>query len=72
MVYNLTCIVSKTVTGLVNSPITTWSTGGGAISTGNGITVSTMTTSEFTINFQHRPSIHREHLIVDSIGVMEV
>ena len=40
MVYNLTCTVSKTVGGLVNSPTATWTTGGVAVSTGNNITVS--------------------------------
>ena len=44
MVYNLTCTVTKTVDGLINSPTATWTTGGVAVSNGNGITVSTMST----------------------------
>ena len=50
MVYNLTCNVSKTVTGLINSTTATWTTGGVAVANGNGITVSTMSTSETTIS----------------------
>ena len=44
MVYNLTCTVTKTVGGLINTPTATWTTGGVAVSNGNGITVSTMST----------------------------
>ena len=44
MVYSLTCNVSKTVGGLINSPTATWTTGGEnggvAITNGDGITVS--------------------------------
>ena len=44
MVYSLTCNVSKTVGGLINSPTVTWTTGGEdggvAVTNGNGITVS--------------------------------
>ena len=50
MVYNLTCNVSKTLDGLINSPTATWTTGGVAVSNGIGITVSTMATSETTIS----------------------
>ena len=48
MVYSLTCTVSKTVGGLVNSPTATWTdvSTGMAVTNGNGITLSTMTTSE--------------------------
>ena len=46
MVYSLTCNVSKTVDGLINSPTATWTTGGEAVTNGNGITVSIMTTNE--------------------------
>ena len=44
MVYSLTCTVTKTVDGLINSPTATWTTGGVAVTNGNGITVSTMST----------------------------
>ena len=44
MVYSLTCTISKTVGGLINTPTATWTTGGEnggvAITNGNGITVS--------------------------------
>ena len=51
MIYNLTCTVSKTVDGLLNSPTATWTTaGGGAVSNGNEITVSTMTTDDTAIS----------------------
>ena len=50
MVYNLTCTVSKTVDGLINSPTATWTNGGEAITNGNGITVSTMATSTTAIS----------------------
>ena len=49
MVYNLTCTVSKTVGGLINSPTATWTTGGVAVTNGNGITVSTMSTDAANI-----------------------
>ena len=49
MRYNLTCTVTKTVGGLVNSIIATWTTpGGNTVSNGNGITVSMATTSRDT------------------------
>ena len=40
MVYNLTCTVSKTVGGLANSPTATWTIGGMAVFSGNGIIIS--------------------------------
>ena len=43
MVYSLTCTVSKTVGGLINSPTVIWTTGGVAVTNGNGITVSDAT-----------------------------
>lgn len=49
MIYNMTCMVSKTMNGLINSPTVTWTTGHGgvAVSNRNGITVSTtMVTSD--------------------------
>ena len=51
MVYELTCTVSKTVDGLINSPTATWTTAGGvAVSNGIGITVFTMAASEIAIS----------------------
>ena len=55
MVYSLTCNVSKTVGGLTGSPTAIWTTGGVAITNGNGITVSdttgdTTVTSTLTFN----------------------
>ena len=52
MIYNLTCTVSKTVGGLINSPTTTWTdvSTGMAVTNGNGITVSTMTTDTANIS----------------------
>ncbi|MCG8626445.1 MAG: hypothetical protein MJE68_31155, partial [Proteobacteria bacterium] len=38
-----TCTVSKTVGGLINSPTVIWTTGGVAVTNGNGITVSDAT-----------------------------
>ena len=49
MVYNLFCTVTKTVGGLINSPTATWTTGRVAVTNGNGITVSTLVTSETAI-----------------------
>ena len=40
MVYSLICNVSKTVSGLIDSPIATWTTGGVAVTNGSGITVT--------------------------------
>ena len=50
MVYSLTCTVSKIVDGLINSPTATWTTGGEAVTSGNGITVSTMTINETAVS----------------------
>ena len=55
MVYSLTCNVSKTVGGLTDSPTAMWTTGGVAVTNGNGITVSgttgdTTVTSTLTFN----------------------
>ena len=50
MSYNLTCTVSKTVDGLLNSPTATWTIGGVAVSDGNGITVSTMSTETAAVS----------------------
>ena len=46
MTYSLTCTISKTVGGLINSPTATWTTGGVAITDGNGITISNTNFSE--------------------------
>ena len=48
MVYSLTCNVSKTVGGLTDSPTAMWTTGGVAVTNGNGITV-TGTTGDTTV-----------------------
>ena len=64
MVYNMTCMVSKTMNGLINSPTVTWTTGHGevALSNRNGITVSTtMITSDTatsTLTFDPLKSSH--------------
>ena len=50
MVYSLTCNVTKTVDGLINSPTATWTTEGVAVLSGNGITVSTIATRRSTIS----------------------
>ena len=50
MIYNVICTVSKTVDGLINSPTVTWTTGGVAVTNGDGITVSTMTINETAIS----------------------
>ena len=42
MIYSLTCTASK-ISGFVNSPTATWTTGGVAVYNGNNITVSTTT-----------------------------
>ena len=39
MIYSLTCTVSK-ISGFVNSPTATWTTGGMTVSNGNDISVS--------------------------------
>ena len=61
MVYSLTCTVSKTVGGLINSPTATWTTGGVAVTNGNGITVSTMATSETAISIQIFDPLRTSH-----------
>ena len=48
--YNLTCTVSKTVGGLINSPTATWTTRGVVITNGNGITVSNITDDTASIS----------------------
>ena len=48
--YNLTCTVSKTVDGLINSPTATWTIGGVAITNRNGITVSNITDDTASIS----------------------
>ena len=51
MVYNLTCTVSKTVAGLINSPTAFWITGieGMPVSNGNNITVATSNDDEMSV-----------------------
>ena len=46
----MTCTVSKTVNGLANSPTAIWTTGGVAVTNGNGITVTTMATNRISIS----------------------
>ena len=63
MFYNLTCTVSKTVTGLINSPNATWTdvSTGMAVSDGNGITISTATDdmmSSSTLTFDPLQTSH--------------
>ena len=48
MVYSLTCNVSKTVSGLTDSPTAMWTTRGVAVTNGNRITVSG-TTGDTTV-----------------------
>ena len=62
-IYNLTCTVSKTVDGLINSPTATWTIGrvGETVVNGNGIDVSTMTndtTSISTLTFDPLRTSH--------------
>ena len=60
MIYSLTCTVSK-ISGLVNSPTATWTTGGVAVSNGNDITVSTTTSdtsSSSTLTFEPLTTSH--------------
>ena len=49
-IYNLTCTVSKTVDGLINSPTVSWTTDGEVIVSGDGITVFTMTINETSVS----------------------
>ena len=51
MTYSLICTVTKTVGGLINSPTATWTTGGVAVTNGNGITVSTDAAKMVTLTF---------------------
>ena len=48
MVYSLICNVSKTVSGLIDTPTATWTTGGVAVTNGSGITI-TNTTGDTTV-----------------------
>ena len=50
MMYSLNCTVSKTVTGLINSPTATWTIRGVAVANGNDITVSSTTDDMSTIS----------------------
>ena len=50
MTYNLTCTVSKTVDGLINSPTATWTAWGEEVTNGDGIAVSTMTNDTASIS----------------------
>jgi hypothetical protein len=70
MVYNLTCTVSKTVDGLINSPTATWMTGGVAVTNGNGVTVTTILTSRSnisTLTFDPLRTSHSEQYSCDGI-----
>ena len=49
MVYILTCTVSKTVNGFLNSPTATWTAWGVAVTNGNGIIVSNTTADNMTV-----------------------
>ena len=60
MIYSLTCTVSK-ISGLINSPTATWTTGGVAVSNGNDITVSSTasdTSSLSTLTFDPLRTSH--------------
>ena len=62
MVYSLICNVSKTVGGLINSPTAMWTTGGVAITNGNGITISGTTentTVTSTLTFDPLRTSHK-------------
>ena len=61
MVYNLTCNVSKTVDGLINSPTATWTTGGVAVTNGNGITISSLITDIASILILTFDSLKTSH-----------
>ena len=72
MVYNLTCTISKTVSGLTNSPTATWTTvgenGGVAITNRNGITVSNIIfneTARSTLTFDQLRTSHNGRYICD-------
>ena len=51
MVYSLTCNVSKTVSGLINSPTAMWTTRGVAVTNGSGITVIDTTGDTIVTSF---------------------
>ena len=60
MIYSLTCTVSK-ISGFVNSPTATWTTGGVAVYNGNDITVSSTTndtSSSSTLTFDPLRTSH--------------
>ena len=66
MVYSLICTVSKTVGGLINSPTATWTTGGVAVSNGNGITLSNTTddmTATSTLTFDPLRTSHEGRFV---------
>lgn len=48
-IYNLTCSVTK-ICGLINSPNATWTIGGVAVMSGNGITTSVVSTGTATLS----------------------
>ena len=50
MAYNLTCTVSKTVDGLINSPTAMWTTGRVAVTNGTDIMVFTTIGNTFAIS----------------------
>ena len=54
LIYNLACIVSKAIDGLINFPIATGSTGGDAVSNDDNISVSNnMNNGTATLHFNH-------------------
>ena len=66
MTYSLTCTVSKTVGGLINSPTATWTTGGVVVSNGNGITLSNTTddmTATSTLTFDPLRTSHEGRFV---------
>ena len=66
MTYSLICSVSKTVGGLINSPTATWTTGGVAVSNGNGIAVSNTTddmTATSTLTFDPLRTSHEGRFV---------
>ena len=72
MVYSLTCTVSKTVGGLINTPTATWTTGREnervAITNGNGITVSNTIfneTASSTLTFDLLRTSHNDRYSCD-------
>ena len=64
LTYNLTCIVSKAIDGLINFPIATWSTGGDAISNGDNISVSnSVNNGTTTLHFNPLKTSHHGRYI---------